>query len=377
MRILHAITGLQAAAGTTTFCKRMAEEQAMLGHEVEILTPNTNVIANEVKQSPLNPHKRIPDVVHIHAIWTPWLHKMHRWAHKIGAKVVLSPHGMLSPWAMAHKRWKKILPWYLYQKGDVVKADLIHTTAPLETQWVRDLGFSNPIVEVPLGVDLPKDGLLRDCVARNDEHTPTRHREDRRTSLRGASATKQSNEAIHTLLFVGRIYPVKGLDLLIRAWDSVDTTGWELRLVGPDQAGYMQVLKGICKSANVEFSGPLYGEDLQKAYASSRALVLPSYTENFGAIVLDELSYGLPVLTSENTPWNFLQEKGCGWHFPTRVDALAETLKTLFATSEETLNEMGSKGRKLVEENYAWPALTRKMVAGYEVLGECLKSSQA
>ncbi len=355
MKILHAITGLREAAGTTTFCKRIAEEQAKLGHEVAILLPGEKV-----------PFQ--PEVVHIHAIWTPWLHKMHRWAHKVGAKVVLSPHGMLAPWAMAHKRWKKLLPWYLYQKGDVAKADLIHTTVPLETQWVRDLGFTNSIVEVPLGVDLPKDGLLRDCVARNDEHAPTRHRE---------RSEVIQNAAIHTLLFVGRIYPVKGLDLLIRAWDSVDTAGWKLRLVGPDQAGYMQVLKDMCKSKNVEFAGPLYGEDLQQAYASSRALILPSYSENFGAIVLDELSYGLPVLTSENTPWNFLQEKGCGWHFPTRVDALAETLKKLFAASDEQLKKMGAKGRQLVEENYTWTALTRKMVAGYEVLGDCLKSSQA
>ncbi len=324
MKIIHAITGLREAAGTTTFCKRIAEEQAKLGHRVAILLPGQAI-------------PFIPDVVHIHAIWTPWLHKMHRWAHRIGAKVVLSPHGMLAPWAMAHKRWKKILPWHLYQKGDVGKTDLIHVTASLETKWVRDLGFTNPIVEVPLGTDLPN------VVAKFDN-------------------------PIKELLFVGRIYPVKGLDLLIKAWDSVDTTGWKLRLVGPDQAGYMRTLKKMCRSTNVEFTGPLYGEILKKAYAASRALILPSYTENFGAIVLDALSHGLPVLTSEATPWNFLQEKGCGWHFPLEVNALSEKLKVLFATSDDVLREMGARGRKLVEEKYTWPAIAEQMTKAYEGL---------
>ena len=113
---------------------------------------------------------------------------------------------MLAPWAMKHKWWKKCLPWHLYQKGDLKRAKMLHATSEQEAEWIRDLGFTQPITIAPLGTPL----------------SPLKQWTPRREKI---------------LLFVGRIYPVKALDRLIQAFALVPLEmrkDWRLRLVGPD-----------------------------------------------------------------------------------------------------------------------------------------------
>lgn len=361
MKILHVITGLRRAAGTTVFCVRVAEVCVQADHTVAIAVmgqdPETDAVPEGVPVVTWKPGEALPfrpEILHVHGLWTPWLHRAQVWARREGIPIVLSPHGMLAPWAMAHKRWKKILPWALYQRADIRRAALIHTTAAQETQWVRDLGFRNPVAEVPLGTDLPVDPALHD-------------------------------EPVKVLLFVGRIYPVKGLDLLLKAWALAKTAGWDwhLLLVGPDQAGHMAELEILAASlglktrrgpadgvgeVDVTFTGPLYGADKDAAYRMARGLVLPSYTENFGGVVIDALAFGLPVLTSAATPWRHLEAEGCGQTFALVPEPLAETLSAFAARSDTERREAGLKGRSLVERDYTWEALSRRMLESYRTL---------
>lgn len=361
MKILHVITGLRRAAGTTVFCVRVAEACAQTGHTVAIAvigqSPEGDEVPDGVPVVPWKPGGALqfrPDVIHVHGLWTPWLHRAQVWARREGLLVVLSPHGMLAPWAMVHKRWKKILPWVLYQRNDIRKSALIHTTAAQETQWVRNLGFRNPVVEVPLGADLPVEPALHDG-------------------------------PVKILLFVGRIYPVKGLDLLLKAWALVKgrVADWHLLLVGPDQAGHTAELEHLAGSlglttrrgsvegvgtADVTFVGPLYGPEKDAAYRMARGLILPSYTENFGGVVLDALAFGLPVLASAATPWRHLETAGCGQTFELEPASLAETLATFVAASDEERRKAGQKGRALVESDYTWKAVGRRMAEAYRTV---------
>lgn len=363
MKILHVITGLRRAAGTTVFCARVAEACAQAGHAVAIAVMGQNPEGDAVPEGvpvlrwiPGEALPFRPDVIHVHGIWTPWLHRAQVWARREGIPIVLSPHGMLAPWAMAHKRGKKILPWALYQRADIRRAALIHTTAEQETQWVRDLGFRNPVAEVPLGTDLPVDPALHD-------------------------------EPVKVLLFVGHIYPVKGLDLLLKAWALAKgrAAGWDwhLLLVGPDQAGHMAELEHLAGLlglttrrgsaegvgvADVTFAGPLYGSEKDAAYRMARGLILPSYTENFGGVVLDALVFGLPVLTSAATPWRHLEAAGCGQTFDLEPEALAETLSAFAARSDAERREAGLKGRALVERDYTWEAVGHRMSEAYRTV---------
>ena len=187
------------------------------------------------------------------------------------------------------------------------------------------------------------------------------------------------------LLFVGRVYPVKGLDLLIKAWARLKRQGragaWHVLCVGPDQAGHMGELEALARRlgvttqrasladaerADLTFSGPLYGEAKDAAYRAARAAILPSYTENFGGVVPDALAFGLPALASQATPWAILDETRCGATFALDDAALAEALADLLAQPDEALQAMGERGRALVRERYAWPAVGRALAATYE-----------
>lgn len=363
MKILHVITGLRRAAGTTVFCVRVAEVCVQADHTVAIAVmgqnPETDAVPEGVPVVTWKPGEALPfrpEILHVHGLWTPWLHRAQVWARRERIPIVLSPHGMLAPWAMAHKRWKKLLPWTLYQHDDVRRAALIHTTAEQETQWVRELGFCNSVAEVPLGTDLP------DCPAAHDG-------------------------PVKTLLFVGRIYRVKGLDLLLKAWalakGRVAGWDWHLLLVGPDQASHMEDLERLAATlglttrrgsaggvgeADVTFTGPLYGPEKDAAYQVARGLILPSYTENFGGVVLDALAFGLPVLTSAATPWRHLEAAGCGRTFALDPEVLAGVLRVFVTQADGERREAGLKGRALVEARYTWDAVGHRMAEAYRTL---------
>ena len=249
---------------------------------------------------------------------------------------------MLAPWAMKHKWWKKCLPWHLYQKGDLKRAALLHATSEQEERWIRECGFNQPVVVIPLGTTVE-------------------------------SLKPVEDKANRTLLFVGRIYSVKALDCLIEAFARVPPEvreGWKLRLVGPDQAGHMGSLKLIVKSlkleGDVEFVGPKFGEELEKEYDACDCLALVSHTENFGATVVDAMAHGKPVITSDKTPWREVVERKCGWWVSNAPDKLTVALSEMMSLSGEVRRRMGANGRRLVEEKYTWDAVVMKMVKGYK-----------
>ena len=331
MKVLHVLSSLQKASGVTTFVENLVAELRRSGHVADVVTKDAQ---RSAKMSSFLAARY--DIMHIHGLWDPWLHRWARIAQQTGIKVVWSTHGMTSPWAMRHKRWKKLLPWYLYQRRDLLCAALVHCTVDAEARWNAALGFRRSVV-VPLGTYLPEDMCLH-------HNQPTR--------------------AFHTLLFVGRIYPVKAIDNLILAFQSIPHTGWRLRIVGPDQAGHLSELRLIA-GEDVDFVGPKYDEDLEAEYWRCDCLALVSHTENFGATVVDALAHGKPVITGTKTPWQIVAEKGCGWWIDNKIESLAKVIGEMMKLSDEERSAMGARGRRLVEEKYTWKAVCDAMVDGY------------
>ncbi len=358
MRVIHVITGLSKAAGTNVFCAEVCNGLVAAGHEVTIAVCepaakdccplDVRIKLKSISSILSTNHQQLAtdhyDLVHIHAIWSPILHKVGKWARRNKLPVVWSPHGMLAPWAMKHKWWKKCLPWHLYQKGDLKGAALLHATSEQEERWIRECGFNQPVVVVPLGTAVE----------------PLKPVEDK---------------ASRTLLFVGRIYPVKALDRLIQAFAQVPASvrqGWRLRLVGPDQAGHQKTLEAQVQSLglaeSVEFSGPKFGEDLDLEYDACDCLALVSHTENFGATVVDAMAHGKPVITSDKTPWREVAERKCGWWVSNEPDKLSVALGEMMSLSDDERRQMGANGRQLVEQKYTWEAVVKTMEDGYKDL---------
>ena len=328
MKILHVITGMRKAAGTTTFVENVVEGLRMLGHDVEIATSADHLARCEI--------------MHIHGLWSGLLHRAAVYARRNRIPVIWSTHGMTSPWSMKHKRWKKIPAWLLYQRRDLSLASAIHCTTAQEEKWNKSLGFGNCCC-APLGTSEKPQKV-----------------QNKRASERGG-----------VLLFVGRIYPVKGLDNLVRAWKMCGVPhGWRLRIVGPNQAGYQSELEKLVAELNlndyVEFAGPKYDLELSEEYDNCDCFVLPSFTENFGATVVDALAHGKPCIASIYTPWQELVERGCGWWTGNDPESLAAAISEMIVLTDEERHEMGVRGRLLVDEKYTWNAVVKKMITSYE-----------
>ena len=118
------------------------------------------------------------------------------------------------------------------------------------------------------------------------------------------------------------------------------------------------------------FAGPVQEARKWDFFARADLFVLPSFSENFGLVVGEALAAGVPAITTRGTPWQELVTQRCGWWVDVGVEPLAAALREAVACSDAERAEMGRRGRRLVEEKYAWPAVARQMKAFYEwVLG--------
>ncbi len=284
-----------------------------------------------------------PDVVHDNGLWLPYHHQLARECAHRNISTVVSPRGMLEPWALRHKRWKKCVAWYLYQRRDLHAARLLHATSDGELAQLRCLGLKQPAVILPNGVALPTENLRSEIGGRKSE--------------------------IRTALFLSRLHPKKGLELLVEAWAQVRPLGWKMRVVGPDEGGYRQkIIEAVNRSQLTEFwdfeemaEGPVKWDRLVKA----ELFVLPSYSENFGIVVAEALAAGIPVITTTATPWGALNKHNCGWWVEPTVNGITTALRQATNLSRDQLADMGKRGSAWARNEFRWPSIARSMVEAY------------
>lgn len=350
MRILHVITGMARAAGTSVFCGEVLRQLSERGHSCRLLVRRA-----EEDFYPVGEHVRVferrvgavmcdgwrPHVVHIHALWSPWLLRAYVWARVHGVPVVWSPHGMLTPWALSQGRLKKRVALWAYQRWALRGAALLHVTAPSEEKDVRRLRLMNQTAEIPLGVSVPE------------------------------VAPKRREESVRTALFLSRVHPKKGLFDLIDAWAALRPKGWRLWIAGPSSGHHAEAVVARARRAGfgereVRYLGPVYGARKDALYAKASLFILPTYSENFGSVVLEALAQGCPVVTTRETPWRVLEERRCGWWIDVGVASLTRVLGRVLALPEKVLSDGGGRGYSLVREAYAWPSVGRLTETAYQ-----------
>lgn len=279
------------------------------------------------------------DVLHDNGIWMAHNHKLAQLAARRGLPRMVSTRGMLEPWAVNHKRMKKRIAWMLYQQRDLTRARGLHATAETEADNLERLRLGIPLHVIPNGVDLPQ------------------------------TVTGHATNELRTALFLGRIYPVKGLPMLIEAWERVRPTGWVLKIAGPEESGHRTLLEKQVSATNlggnISFLGELDGQAKGAALFSADLLVLPTHSESFGMAVAEALAHGLPVLTTTGAPWPMLEQCDCGWRVAPTVDGIAEGLRQATSSDAGTLRAMGDRGRKLVAMEYAWEKVANQFVSLY------------
>ena len=135
---------------------------------------------------------------------------------------------------------------------------------------------------------------------------------------------------------------------------------------------YVQALKAKAKSLYLDdlvfFDGPLYGQDKANSFRQANAFILPTYSENFGIAVAEAMSWGLPVITTTETPWSVLSAKDMGWYVKPELHCLSQALFELFQKPSCELSIMGNKCRDYVSHNYSWSSIGMRMAAHYDLL---------
>lgn len=355
MRVIHYIASIDKSGGGTTEYMRLLSTALKNNVDLSIATSISNdpIVIEGIPIQFFNNtllqwfsmlkefeeflKKEQPDLVHVNGIWSPQNWGFQKVAQKLGIKVVLSPHGMLEPWIMANNPLKKRLGMFLYQKRAIINADYLHATAQMEMNSIQSLGFKNPIVIIPNGIDL--------------------------------SAIKQVKKDYgkRKMVFLSRIHPKKGIELLLEAWRNTDTTSWILEIAGNGDDKYIIELKeSAADLQNVHFVGAKYGEDKWSFLRSADVMVLPTHSENFGIVVAEALAVGIPVLTTQGTPWEDLEKHQCGWWIDLSVVNLKTTLIQVFSTPIDSLERMGYNGKKLVEEKYDIKEVAKNMYSLYK-----------
>jgi glycosyltransferase involved in cell wall biosynthesis len=293
-------------------------------------------------------------IIHSHGLWMYPGTLARKCASKSRCPLVISPHGMLEPWALNHSRLKKMLAAWWFEDKNLQEADCLHALCTAEADSFRRYGLKNPIAIIPNGVDM--DGLCLPAAA--DTIT------ERFSGMKGQ----------HRILFLSRLHPKKGLVNLLWAWQKMtrDFKDWCLLIAGAGQPAYEQELRILVKDYALEksvlFLGSVYGEDKRQILAAADVFVLPSFSEGFSMAILEAAAAGLPVLLTRECNFPELAKSGAAIEISPQTSAIEEGLRQILELSEEQRKAMGRRGLELVKQAYTWPIIADRMCRVYEWL---------
>jgi len=285
----------------------------------------------------LLPSLRWADVVHLTAVYNfPTLPTLAacRWLRK---PLVWSPRGALQRWQGSRRPALKA-GWESICRRLAPRGAVLHVTSEQEAaeSTARFPGTSAALI--PNGVEIPP-----------------------RSEHRNGSGRLR-------LLFLGRIDAKKGIENLLAACQRLRNLDkpWSLVIAGTGDAAYTAGLEKNARALGVRdqvsFLGEARGQAKADLFAESDLAVFPSQTENFAMVVAEALAHGVPVIASKGTPWSGVEARGCGlWveNDPATVAAAIERM------SRMPLREMGERGRRWMEEEFAWETVARRMLQLY------------
>ena len=284
------------------------------------------------------------DAVLVRGLWQ--YHGWGTWKALRGSKTpyYIFPHGMLDPWFNKEYplKWlKKAIYWLWGERRVLRDAKGVFFTSEEERRLARSSFWPHQVKEitVPYGIKDPGHDL--------------RAFQDR--FLR--AYPQLSNKKI--ILFLGRIHPKKGCDILLRSAADVLRSDPEYCLViaGPDQVGWKDKLQKLAGSLdisqNVTWTDMVAGDLKWGALASAEVLVLPSHQENFGIVVAEALAASLPVIISNKVNiWERIKSSGAGFVCDDRDDSLKPLLEAWTGLPFEEKRKIKEKARRCFLDNF-------------------------
>lgn len=370
--------------GTSKVVTELSQGLAKLGVTVDIITTNANAsgkldvtLHTWLKQSSykvqyfncwhqddsifsfsiinwLLQHINEYDLVHTNTVFCPlsllitWISRLHKIPY------IMTPHGMLEPWALSYKAWKKRFYYTMLEKPALQQASAIHVLANSEADHLNNLSFQHTIV-IPNGIHCQEFETLPDPEFFYQQFPAT------------------LNKTI--ILFLGRIDPKKGLDLLAPAFAKAHHQFPHTHLVvaGPDSIGFLPTARSYFEQAGcldaVTFTGMLTGSLKYAALATASLYVAPSYSEGFSMSVLEGMASELPCIIT--TGCNFPEAAVAKAAHIVNIDTdqIANALIKCLSNPQEA-KAMGDRAREFIFQNYTWEQAAKKLIQVYTAIIE-------
>jgi glycosyltransferase involved in cell wall biosynthesis len=286
------------------------------------------------------------DLIHVHGLWN-----MTSWAGVASARAarkpyVISPRGMLRPEAMQRHRRMKSLAYWGIERANLEAATLLHATSDLEKSDLTQYG--PPVAVIPNGV------------------TPSNAIPEAIAGLRSRAGLDESDVVV---TFLGRLHPIKRLDLLADAFAIVHRANASARLViaGPDEGGYRGRVESRFApvSSVTRWLGPLASDEVAALLATSRALVQCSDSESFGMSVAEALGAGVPVVVTRSSGWAAVESAGCGYSVAQEPAAIADGILRVLGAQHPRL--MRERARDWARKTFASDSVAHAMLDAYHM----------
>jgi poly(glycerol-phosphate) alpha-glucosyltransferase len=254
-----------------------------------------------------------------------------RAARRYGVPLVYHVHGIFEPWILRRSRLKKRVAHFLFEDENMAYAKLWRALTYREADQIRACGVRSPIIVLPNGIDLRRFG-----------------------------PASQSSIKEGRILFLGRLHPKKGLDLLIGAFGRVVKRAkhWRLIIAGPDEDGYVQILRRLVMTAGlesyVELVGPVVGDVKLELLRSADVFALTSYSEGLPMAVLEAMAVGCPVLLTSECNVPEAATSGAGWECTPTVEDVESVLYNIVHAGWDERRQRGAIARRVAEDRFDW-----------------------
>ncbi len=288
------------------------------------------------------------EVALIRSCWTYIGLAASKECRKAGLPYLAYPEGSLDPWTLRYSRLKKRLWWHLGERTYFQGGAAIIALTRAEREHIRRMGLTNRVEVIPNGINLAD---LENTLTRQEIEANWGKLKDRRW-----------------LLFLGRLHPKKGMDLLLPAFAKVARQFPDLMLViaGPDEGGYAHSVEKMAMdlglAQRVLLTGPVYGVAKAGLMKQAEVFVLTSYSEGQPLAVLEALGCGIPALLTEPCNVPEVAEEGAGLVVPLSVKAISQALGEIMQ-EKNVRQEMGQKAQSLVRSRFTWSKVAHQTIA--------------
>ena len=383
LKIVHVIHDMDVASGgPPVVAAKLASAQAALGHQVSIaccilpgqdevqlrrdvqqltesapvsllLLPETDGwrgflawgVAQSLQQGFDGTH-----VVHVHGVWNHVLVLAASIAKSMGVPYVVAPHGLLDPWAMSQRSWKKRIALRLGRRRMLEESAFLHVLNSEEGQLLKPLSLKRPYRIIPNGIsvrefaDLPSPGCFRSKVP----------------SLGDAPY----------VLFLGRLHYKKGLDILASAFEKLSDRNSRVHMVvaGPDggaRTDFERRIQAANAGSRVHLVGILKGREKLAALIDAACFCLPSRQEGFSVAIFEALAAGIPAVISDACHFPEVASHGAGVVTSLDPSEIAAALSRVLE-DQEGVRKMGAAGQHLVRTQYTWDQIAANMMKEYD-----------